>query len=276
MFFLRSLHSSYDDLLEQFCSHYKSLEGPSLDSIVADVRYHDKFQFVESDKKLPAAKTPKAAAAAASSQVDKQGKEWNNLYEWLASFNIKGMKKHWTCLLAGTGFCPICHRDGDKYLLVNCPLLAELNLKLVKGPPPAAAPAPASPGHVPAASPSPGGRSTVADKALVSGLSGSVDVPLGLVATVADKEYDSGDDFCWEGDEYGVGFTGPSAIGRNSNNNIALYSSCLHAVVEATPHFSVSQDSPSMCPESCACWKSSKLEVGLSAVWLLNTLYDDL
>jgi hypothetical protein len=60
--------------------------------------------------------------------------------------------------LDGTGFCPICHCDGDKHLLVNCPLLAELNLRLVKGPPPTAALALVPPGHVPAASPSPGGR----------------------------------------------------------------------------------------------------------------------
>jgi hypothetical protein len=74
---------------------------------------------------------------------------------------------------------------------------------------------------------------------------------LGLVATVVDEEYNLGDNFCWEGNEYGVGFTGPSAVGRNSNNNVALYPSCFHAFVEATPHFLVSQDSPSMCPGSC-------------------------
>ncbi len=103
--------------------------------------------------------------------------------------------------LASTGFCLICHCNGDKHSPVNCPLLAVLNLKLVKGPPPAAAPALGPPGHVTAASPSPGGHSAVADRASASGMSGSVDVPLGLVATVADKEYDLGDDFCWEGDE---------------------------------------------------------------------------
>ena len=103
--------------------------------------------------------------------------------------------------LASTGFCLICHCNGDKHSPVNCPLLAVLNLKLVKGPPPAAAPTLVPPGHVTAASPSPGGHSAVADRASASGMSGSVDVPLGLVATVADKEYDLGDDFCWEGDE---------------------------------------------------------------------------
>ncbi len=71
MFFLCSLHFHYDDLLEQFCPHYNSLEGASLDSIVVDVRYHDKFQLVGLDKKHPLVKTTKAAAAAASSQEDK-------------------------------------------------------------------------------------------------------------------------------------------------------------------------------------------------------------
>jgi len=163
--------------------------------IVVEVCYHDKFQLVGSDNKLPAGKTLKEVAAVASSQMDKQGKEWNNPCEWLASFNIKSIKKHWTRSLASTGFCPICHCNWDKHLPVKCPLLEGLNLKLVKGPPPAAAPALAPPGHVPAASPSPGGPSAVADNASASGSSGSVDVPLGLVGTVADKEYDLGDDF---------------------------------------------------------------------------------
>ncbi len=111
MFFLCSLHSCYDDLLEHFCSHYESFKGASLDSIVADVRYHNEFKLVGSNKKVPAGKGPKAGAAPASSAVDKQGKDWRNPYKWLTSFDIKGVKKWWTCLLAGKGFCPICHRD---------------------------------------------------------------------------------------------------------------------------------------------------------------------
>jgi hypothetical protein len=67
--------------------------------IVAEVRYHDKFQLVRSDNTLPAGKSPKEVAAAASSQMDKQGKEWNNPCEWLASFNIKSIKKRWMCYL---------------------------------------------------------------------------------------------------------------------------------------------------------------------------------
>jgi hypothetical protein len=94
-FFLHLLHSCYNDLLEQFRSRYKPLKGISLNSIVVDIHYQDKFQFVGSDKKAPAPKGPKAVAAVASPHVDKQGKEWNNPYECLASFNIKSVKKQW-------------------------------------------------------------------------------------------------------------------------------------------------------------------------------------
>ncbi len=129
MFFLCSLHSCYNNLLEKFCSCYKSFEGASLDLIVADVHYHDEFKLVGSDKKVPAGKGLKAVAVANSSAVDKQEKEWRNPYEWLASFNIKGVKKRWTRLLAGNDFCPIFHRDKDKHASTACLLLAELNLK---------------------------------------------------------------------------------------------------------------------------------------------------
>jgi hypothetical protein len=56
--------------------------------------------------KAPAPKGPKAAAVASSPHIDKQGKEWNSPYEWLASFNIKSVKKHWQRSLAGNGFLP--------------------------------------------------------------------------------------------------------------------------------------------------------------------------
>jgi hypothetical protein len=154
MFFLCSLHFCYNDLLVQFYSCYKSLEGASLDSIVADVQYHNEFKLVGSNKKVPAGKGPKAVASTASSAVDKQRKEWRNPYEWLTSFDIKGIKKHWTSLLTGNGFCPICHCDKDKHAPTTCLLLAELNLKLIWVSP-SAGPSVAAP--APAASPSPGG-----------------------------------------------------------------------------------------------------------------------
>ena len=68
--------------------------------------------------------------------------------------------------------------------------------------PPAGAPAAAP---APAASPSPGGHSAVADEASALGSTGSATAPSGLVATVA-EEFDSDNNFCWDGDESGVEF----------------------------------------------------------------------
>ncbi len=101
---------------------------------------------------------------------------------------------------------------------VNRLFLAELNLKLVRGPsPPAATPSAAPAGGTPANPPSPRGRPAVADVALASGSSNAGVAPSGLIATAA-EEYESIDDFRWEGDENGVEFA--SAVARESNNNI--------------------------------------------------------
>jgi hypothetical protein len=105
--------------------------------------------------------------------------------------------------LAGNGFCPICHRDKDKHALTTCPLLAELNLKLIRVSPPAGPPA-AAPAH--AASPSPGGHYAIADEASTSGSTGLATAPSCLVAEVA-EEYDSDNNFRWDGDECGVEFS---------------------------------------------------------------------
>jgi hypothetical protein len=232
MFFLCSLHPHYDDLLEQFCSRYKSLDGASLDSIVADVWYHDEFKLVGLDKKLPLGRNPWAAAASAPPAVDWQGKQWNNPYEWLSKLNIDSLKRRWKQSLAGNGFCPICHRNTDKHAMASCPLLAEVNLKLIWVSPPAAGPPAAAP--APAASPSPGGRSAVADEAPASVLMGSANAPSGLVVTVV-EEYDLDDNFCWDGDEIGVEFSRPFALPKSNNDSAIYYLSCNHTVVKALP-----------------------------------------
>jgi hypothetical protein len=65
----------------------------------------------------------------------------------------------------------------------TCPLLAELNLKLIRVSPPAGSPAAAP---APAASPTPGGHSAVANEASALGLVGSDTAPSGLVAIGAE------------------------------------------------------------------------------------------
>ena len=99
------------------------------------------------------------------------------------------IKTRWDRAIASTGIYPICHRAKKPWHVpANCPLLKDLNLKLVNGPPTAPAPASAD-SPAPAASPpaaSPGGRVASADTPVSSG-SGAT--PSGLMATDADDEY---------------------------------------------------------------------------------------
>jgi hypothetical protein len=127
----------------------------------------------------------------------------------------------------GKWFCPICHRNTDKHAPASCPLLAELNLKLIWVSPPAAGPPAAAP--APAASPSPGGRSAMTDEAPALGLTGSANAPSGLVATVA-KEYDLDDNFRWDGDEIGVEFSGVGLL-RCLSLTTTVPSTALRAII---------------------------------------------
>ena len=181
MIFIRALHSRYSDILDQFRSRYKDLDSATVDSVVADVKYHDSFQLVDHNKKAPKKGGPGALAVA----VDRSGKEWSTPFEWLSSFSIKVVKTRWDRAIAGTGICPICHRaEKPWHVPTNCPLLKDLNLKLVAGPPPHPAPAPANsptPASAPAST-SPGGCIASTDD------SASGSAPLGLMAPVAEED----------------------------------------------------------------------------------------
>ncbi len=90
-------------------------------------------------------------------------------------------------------------------------------------PAPAQAPAPAAP--TPA--PSPGGRAAATDSFSSTGSSSSGTTPSGMTTALdAVVEYDSDEDYCWAGDEEGLGYCGvcPSA---KSNASVARYSSSL-------------------------------------------------
>jgi hypothetical protein len=195
MLFLRALHSCYSDILDQFWSRYKVLEAATIDSIVEDARYHDEFKLVGSDKK--GGPTLKAAAA----NVDRSGKEWASPFERLSTYATKGIKTRWERTIAGTGTCPICHRaEKPWHIPANCPILKDLNLKLVNGPPsstlgPAPSPAPPPAPSTLTPSPSPGGRVASADDRSVSGSVGSPSAPLGLMASVAEDDFDSDQEF---------------------------------------------------------------------------------
>jgi len=47
MIFIRALNSRYSDILDQSRSRYKDLEAVTVDSVVADMKYHDEFQLVD-------------------------------------------------------------------------------------------------------------------------------------------------------------------------------------------------------------------------------------
>ncbi len=257
MSFLWSLPRRYEDLLDQFCSCYKDLESASIDSIVADIRFHDEFKVVELDKKPPAGKLP--CAATASTNTDRQGKAWNNPFEWLAQLHINSMKKRWKRVLVGSGICLICNREGDehKHVPAICPLLKELNLKLIQGPPTT----PTSPANAPAPGPAvanPGGRSAMTDDTSAMGSSGSGNVLSGLMATLAEEDFPLDDEWRWDGDESGLDFQGASA--GKSNDNAALYPSCLHVSLERSPNTTTSICLTTKLPAAAP----SQLPLGLS------------
>jgi hypothetical protein len=206
MLFLWGLHSWYDDIVvTQFRSGHKSIETATIDSIVSDVTFHDGFTLVESKKGKSGGSsgfTPRSPAAA-SANTDRQGNVWQTPFEWLAKYQVKGIKQRWSRAMAGNGVCPVCHRDEKPlHVPTQCPLLKDLGLKLITCPastPGKAPPIPAAMASstTPATSVPP--LSGVAMSA-VPGSSGSVAPPAALVASVipavapVDK-YDTDDDF---------------------------------------------------------------------------------
>ena len=241
MIFLRALHTRYSDILDQFRSRYKDLETASLDSVVADVKYHDEFLLVGSTLKTPRKGGPGALAAA----VDKNGKEWSNPFEWISSLSVKTMKTRWDRAIAGTGICPICHRaEKPWHVPANCPLLKDLNLKLVNGPTKPTAPVLAG-----SQTPAPAAASTTP-----GGLAASVDesaptdgAPSGLMAAVEEDEYSSdGDLFRWTGDDMGLDFCVPLGAPNKSNPSVSHYPSCSQVSVVHT-----TSTTPSKSPTTC-------------------------
>ena len=104
------------------------------------------------------------------------------------------------------------------HLPTQCPFLADLNLQLISGggnaPPPSTALAPS-----PSASAPLGGLSVAVECSppLASG-GGSLAAPSGLTAVLASADaapadFESDDDYHWEGDEYGLDYVPPPNLG---------------------------------------------------------------
>ncbi len=85
------------------------------------------------------------------------------------------------------------------------------------------------------ATPSPGGRVATANLPPLGGLTESVTAPSGLRAHTLNvlEDFDSDDDFRWDGDETGADYVAHSS---ESNNSTALYPSCCSVALHPLPH----------------------------------------
>ncbi len=253
MLFLRALHSWYATIFEQYWSRFKPIKTATLDSIVSDVTFHDGFTVVDSKKKPPGSWLPAAALAntnsnqKANTNTDQKGNVWQTPFEWLAQYGMKGIKGRWTRAMAGTGICPICHREElPRHVPTQCLLLAQLGLKLVTCPPVANPPPPAP---SPALAPTLSGRAAAADGSSKSSSSESGSAPSGLMAALAPvdpplPDFESDDEYHWDGDEYGAEYSSIKV-----NRSVAPYSpSCSHITLVASA--SLLDMSPSPSPAS--------------------------
>ncbi len=149
------------------------------------------------------------------------------------------MKQRWVRTLAGTGICPICYCDKKPFHVpAQCPLLADLNLKIVAGSP-APAPAPGGGGSAPAPTPSallsvPGTRPASAGSDAVSSPPAATVAPSGLTALVTrdgvKPDYDTDEDFTWDGDEPAIS----ASVATKLTSSVLPYSTtplCCYAQV---------------------------------------------
>ncbi len=84
------------------------------------------------------------------------------------------------------------------------------------------------------ATPSPGGHVATADLPPLGSLTGSATTPSGLTACTLDvlEDFDSNDNFHWDGDESGTDYVDHSRI---SNKSTALYPLCCSVAVPLLP-----------------------------------------
>ncbi len=111
----------------------------------------------------------------------------------------------------------------------QCPLLAELNLKLISV---GGSPAPA-PNPPPTSETTPLGQSAATTPPPPASGGGSTSTPSGLTAVLAssatlEHDFESDDEYHWDSDEFGSAYTPPSKL----NGRVAPYSpSCSHVCV---------------------------------------------
>jgi hypothetical protein len=92
MLFLCTIHSCYSDLLNQFCTGFKSIKTTTINSIVDDIVYHIGITIHNCKGAKPSGPAP-CMPAAASANMDQNGTVWQMPFEWLSkSYIRKGIK----------------------------------------------------------------------------------------------------------------------------------------------------------------------------------------
>jgi hypothetical protein len=82
-------------------------------------------------KHKPGAQNPSSCSPAeASVAMDKEGKQFCNPFEWLATYQPTYVATRWRCSLRGDFYCAICN-GKEKHHPTKCPLLSKLGLKLI-------------------------------------------------------------------------------------------------------------------------------------------------
>jgi hypothetical protein len=206
MLFLHAIHPCYQDLLNKFASKQKDLSVASIDSVVANAKFIDKFVAIGTNGEPVHPPSTPQAPAVATALTGCKGKEHCSSWEWLAAFDSNDMLSCWHQSLCGGFYCAVCH-SKEKHHPLKCPMLVALNLKLIK--------VRGSSGGTGADSKSPAGGPSVSGTSGIPGAkvaavgypaAPSNDFPPALVrmtAAVVAEGY-STDSFCWEGDEDGI------------------------------------------------------------------------
>ena len=213
MIFLRGMHSRYQDLLAQFASKHKDLSVATIDSIVGDAKFMDEFKLVGGKTKTGTPGASPRGPSVAAVATDKDGKEFRNPFEWLATYDSGFVKQRWQRSLRGGFYCAFCS-GKEKHHPFKCPLLGDLGLKIIeigggKGGKASSGScgsgAGTSGGSKPSSTPPAAAPAAVSPPPAVSD-SGSASAPAGLTAAVEPEEVgdeDSAEDFRWYGDDDG-------------------------------------------------------------------------
>ncbi len=240
--FLWGIHLRYQDLLSQFASMHKDLSHATIDSVVADAHYIEKFVVVGSKNKPPASSPFPCSPSAALVATNKEGKEFCSPWEWLVMYNSAVVVSWWHCSLTRGFYCTCCN-SNEKHHPHNCPLLNDLGLKIIEvggqgggtmlGSSLDGTPASNASGGGKPASSSPPVALPVAVGSPPASTSSSPTAHLGAaVEADAGGKESLTDSFLWYGDKDGVKY--------KSNGTVSNYSpSCSQVLVESfAPHAS--------------------------------------